>query len=71
MVYYIQYYVTMPDMRYSVVNVEKWKYKIFPMKHHVNDIASEMYFVQKHRMNDIALQNLVQSVTQIFCPSRG
>lgn len=36
----------MPDMRHSVVNIDKWKYKIFPMKHHVNDIASEIYFVQ-------------------------
>lgn len=61
----------MPDMRHSVVNIEKWKYKIFPMKHHVNDIASEMYFVQKHRMNDIALQNILSKALPKYFVLRG
>lgn len=61
----------MPDMRHSVVNIEKWRYKIVPMKHHVNDIASEMYFIQKHRMNDIALQNILSKALSKYFVFRG
>lgn len=61
----------MSDTRHSVVNIEKWKYKIFPMKHHVNDTASEIYFVQKHRMNDIALQNILSKALSKYFVLRG